>query len=106
MVWGCISAYGVGKLEFINGTLNSGGYINVLANNLLQSIDKLCMEKFIFQQDGAPCHKSKLISEWLMKKNIKTLNWAAQSPDLNPIENIWAYLKKKCKIRNLIRLKS
>ena len=42
----------------------------------------------IFMQDGAPCHGSKIVSEFLKEKKIKVLYWPGNSPDLNPIENL------------------
>ena len=33
--------------------------------------------------------------EWLDWKNIKVMPWSARSPDLNPIENIWAWIDKR-----------
>ena len=48
----------------------------------------------MFMQDSAPCHHSKLVSDFL-KKNIKTLDWPGNSLDINPIENLWATLKDK-----------
>ena len=49
----------------------------------------------MFVQDGAHCHRSKLVSVFLKKKNIKALDWPGNNPNLNPIENLWAILKGK-----------
>jgi len=51
-------------------------------------------EDFIFQQDGAPCHTAKVCKDWFRENRVKLLEWPGNSPDLNPIENLWARLKK------------
>ncbi len=50
-----------------------------------------------FLQDGAPCHKNKKVMDWFKEQNIEVMDWPGNSPDLNPIKNVWSYMKKKVK---------
>ncbi|KAI0222937.1 Glutamate carboxypeptidase 2 [Lamellibrachia satsuma] len=45
-------------------------------------------------QDGAPCHQSKVATDFL-KNKISLLEWPENSPDLNPIDNLWTIMKDK-----------
>ncbi len=89
MVWGCISAYVMGSLHVLEGTMNAERYIKVLEQHMLPS------RRCVFQQDNAKPHTAAITTTWLRIRRVQVLNWPTCSPDLSPIENIWHIIKWK-----------
>ncbi len=96
MIWAAMSSAGVGPLCFLKSTVNAAIYQEILEHFMLPSADKLYGDAdFIFQQDLAPAHTAKGTKSWFNDHGVTVLDWPANSPDLNPIENLWGIVKKK-----------
>lgn len=102
MVWGCFVGEIKGPLVFCDEfreekeKITAKTYLKILEAHLLpfqRIVYDLSSPHLIFQQDNAPIHTAKIVTKWFEEKNIETINWPANSPDLNPIENIWRLLK-------------
>ncbi len=89
MIWGAMSSAGVGPLCLLKTNVTAHIYQEMLEHFMLPSADQLFKDAdFIFQQDLAPAHTAKSTKSWLN-------DWPANSPDLNPVENLWGSVKRK-----------
>jgi len=68
----------------------------MLENDILPVLRSKSGNNFILQQDGAGTHRSGFTKSYLKSEKIELLeDWPAQSPDINPIEDIWGGWQRK-----------
>ncbi len=100
MIWGAMSSAGVAPLCFLKTNVTAPVYQYILEHFMLPSADQLFKDAdFIFQQDLAPAHTAKSTKSWLNDHGVGVLDWPANSPDLNPTENLWGIVKRKTRIK-------
>lgn len=98
-VWGCFSGCGVGPVRKIEGIMDQFQYKNILEETMIPYTDDHLPVTWIFQHDNDPKHTARSVKSFLSEQRVTMLDWPANSPDLNPIENLWYVVKKKVSVK-------
>jgi hypothetical protein len=107
-VWGCFSERGFGRLELFTENLNAEKMVKIYERGLLKSAEKMFGRNkkiWVLQEDNDPKHRSRLCKAWKEENGVVTMDWPSQSPDANPIENVWGIMKSHLAGKRIFTLK-
>jgi len=108
-MWEAFSAKGVIGVHTFRNIMDGAYYVQILKNHLLRGAKRQFGSRWIFQQDNDPKHTSGKAKEFFRDFKVLILEWPSNSPDINPIENLWSIIKRqveKRKPKNLNELET
>jgi len=94
-VWAGISCKGRTGICIFDGIMKKELYVDILDKTLLPfRRDKFSDGNYRFMQDNDPKHVAHLTQAWMQENEVKWWKTPPESPDINPIENMWHELKE------------
>ena len=111
-IWGAIGFNYKSPLVFVDGQGKNSAFLQadytaqVLEPHMLdilRDFEAICNDEPLLMEDGNAAHGLKFMRNapalWKAKHKIALLDWAFNSADMNPIEQIWRIMKQNLRKR-------
>ena len=94
-VWAAFSSMGTFPICIFTDNMNSQMFIRILKGHLLRQAEVFFENEWRLVMDNDPKHTAKTVKKFVTEKVPEALPWPSQSPDINPIENLFGWLKQE-----------
>ena len=99
MVWRDISIKGLIGYHSFKTIMDDSYYVQILQDHFILNARRQFGRRWRLQQDNDPKHKSRLAQQFLSSEVPEVIDWPSNSPNANPMENLWSTIKRRVEKR-------